>query len=235
MAECVRRSALIRHWPVQVIPYPIDLEAFRPSDQAWARDQLGLPQDVPLLLFAAQGGTSDPRKGFDLLQQALAQHESGSGITPLSRIELLVLGDPLGQDLTSLGVPIHSPGHIEDTETLCQYYSAADVVIIPSRVANLPTIGLEANACGTPVVAFRTSGLQDIVAEHSTGIMAEPFDVDSLRQAIIWVLSDPLRPRHLGAQARARAESLWAPARIASMYADLYREVLAREGKGGQP
>lgn len=235
MAECVQRSALMRHWPVQVIPCPIDLETFRPFEQAWARHHLGLPQNVPLLLFAADGGTSDRRKGFDLLLQALARHQSDSGHTPLSRIQLVVLGEAPGQEFTSLGVPVHSPGHIESVERLCQYYSAVDAVIIPSRIDNLPNVGLEAHACGTPVVAFRTAGLVDIVADRSTGILAEPFDVDALSQAMSWVLSDPHRPRHLGTQARIRAQSLWAPARIASMYTDLYREVLEREGRGPQP
>lgn len=231
MADCVRRSALMRQWPVTVIPYPIDLEAFRPFDAAAARDQLGLPQNVPLLLFGAHGGTSDVRKGYDLLLQALAPHGRDADPTSMSQIQLVVLGEWSGQELSTLGVPIHSPGHIEDVEQLSKYYSAVDAVVVPSRLESFGQVASEAHACGTPVVAFRTSGLLDIIVDRFTGALAEPFDVDSLRRAIAWVLGDPQRSRELGEQARRRAETLWTPARIASMYTDLYREVLAHHGR----
>jgi hypothetical protein len=69
------------------------------------------------------------------------------------------------------------------------------VFVIPSRQDNLPNTGLEAHACGTPVVAFAAGGLVDIVDHHITGVLAEPFDPLSLAAAIRWVLEDPQRCR----------------------------------------
>jgi len=78
------------------------------------------------------------------------------------------------------------------------------------------------------VVAFRTGGLVDIVEEGVTGALAEPFDPQALAQAIRWVLHDPQRRSCLGQAARRRAETLWAPQRIAALHSELYREVLER-------
>jgi glycosyltransferase involved in cell wall biosynthesis len=74
------------------------------------------------------------------------------------------------------------------------------------------------------VVAFNTGGLPDIVADRVTGALAEPFEPASLAAAILWVQEDPLRRRALGAAARAGAEQLWAPERVAGLCADLYQQ-----------
>jgi glycosyltransferase involved in cell wall biosynthesis len=103
-------------------------------------------------------------------------------------------------------------------------------MVIPSRQDNLPNTGLEAHACGTPVVAFNTGGLSDIVADRVTGALAEPFDPVSLAAVIRWVLEDPQRRRQLAASARSRAEHLWAPSRVAGLYAGVYQHALAAQG-----
>ena len=120
---------------------------------------------------------------------------------------------------------MHYTGHFHDVLSLRALYSAADAMVIPSRQDNLPNTGLEANVCGTPVVAFDTGGLPDIVADRTTGALAEPFEPASLASAIRWVLEDPHRRRELGAAAKQRAEQLWAPSRIASLYAEIYENV----------
>jgi glycosyltransferase involved in cell wall biosynthesis len=89
----------------------------------------------------------------------------------------------------------------------------------------LPNTGLEAHASGTPVVAFNTGGLADIVADRLTGALAVPFDPSSLAVAIRWVLEDPQRRRALGFAARERAERLWVPSLVATMYSKIYNTV----------
>ena len=99
-------------------------------------------------------------------------------------------------------------------------------MVVPSRQDNLPNTAVEAHACGTPVVAFNTSGLPDIVDDRVTGALAEPFESASLAAAIRWVLEDPLRRQALGAAARERAERLWNPTRVAGMYAEVYSRAI---------
>jgi glycosyltransferase involved in cell wall biosynthesis len=140
----------------------------------------------------------------------------------------VVFGQSRPAQPPDLGFPIHTSGPLHDDLSLRLLYAAADVFVIPSRQDNLPNTGLEAHACGTPVVAFATGGLVDIVDHQITGALAQPFDPHSLAAAIRWVLEDPQRRRQLGAAARQRAERLWDPARVAGLYAEVYGQALER-------
>ena len=228
LADCARRSSLMGDWPITVIPNPIDLTVWAPCDQAQARGLLGLPARRPLVLFGAVGGSADPRKGADLLLEALQRLRSQLAGTALEQLELVVFGQSRPAQPPDLGFPIHYSGHVHDDLSLRLLYAAADVFVIPSRQDNLPNTGLEAHACGTPVVAFATGGLVDIVDPLSTGALAEPFDPFSLAASIRWVLEDPQRRRQLGAAARRRAERMWDPKLVASLYARVYEACLGR-------
>ena len=222
LADCARRSALMGAWPITVIPYPIDLNVWAPWDQAQARALLGLPPERPLVLFGAIGGSADPRKGADLLMEALQRLRSQVAGSPLEQLQLLVFGQSRPVQPPELGFQIHYSGSVQDDLRLRLLYAAADVMVVPSRQEAFGQTASEAQACGTPVVAFATGGLVDIVDDRVSGALAEPFDPASLAAAIRWVLEDPLRRRTLGVAARQRAERLWDPKRVAQMYADLY-------------
>lgn len=227
LADCARPSALMGSWPVSVIPYPIDLATWAPLEQQQARALLQLPPDRPLVLFGAMCGTADSRKGADLLLEAMQILRTQLSGTPLEQLELAVFGQSRPAQSPDLGFPIHYTGHLHDDLSLRLLYAAADVFVIPSRQDNLPNTGLEAHACGTPVVAFRTGGLVDIVDDRITGALAEPFDPASLAALIRWVLEDSQRRHELGVAARERAERLWNPQRIAGKYAEVYQQALA--------
>lgn len=223
LADCVKSSALMGHWPVSVIPNPVDTHSWQPIDQRLARQLLQLPEDCPLLLFGAMGGSHDPRKGIDLLLAALSQLGKEDDLQDL---QVVVFGQPAPQSPPQLGFPIHYTGHLHDVLSLRALYSAADAFVLPSRQDNLPNTGLEAHACGTPVVAFNTGGIPDIVDDRVTGALADPFNPASLAEAIRWVLQDSQRLHQLGAAARSRAELLWNPACVAGQYAEVYRQAL---------
>ncbi len=226
LAGCARQSALMADWPITVIPNPIDLATWAPLCQRQARMLLQLPLHQPLALFGAMGGIADPRKGADLLLNALQQLRAQVLGTPLEQLELVVFGQGLPAQPPELSFPIHYCGRLHDQISLRLLYAAADVFVIPSLQDNLPNTGLEAQACGTPVVAFRTGGLVDIVEDRITGALAKPFDPASLAHSIRWVLEDARRRLQLGAAARQRAERLWAPARVVGLYEDVYRAAL---------
>lgn len=225
LADCVRESALMRGWPVRVIPNPIDTERWRPLEQPLARELLGLPKDAPLLLFGAMGGGNDPRKGFDLLQAAL-HHLRGE----VAGLQLVVFGQLRPKDPPDLGFPIHYTGHLHDDLSLRMLYSAADAFVLPSRVDNLPNTGVEALACGTPVVAFDTCGLPDIVIHRQTGYLAKAFEPEDLAAGIRWVLADESRRQALSRRARKVAVERFSYPVVAAQYLAAYRDALDNQG-----
>ena len=227
LAALARRSTLMAHWPISVIPTPIDLNIWAPVEQELARKILNISADRPLVLFGAMGGTADTRKGADLLIEALYRLRREQTGSPLEYLELMVFGQCRPDKTPYLGFPIHYKGQLNDDLSLRILYTAADVLVIPSRQDNLPGTGIEAHACGTPVVAFRTGGLPDLVEDRVTGALADPFDPASLAESIRWVLEDKQRRRQLAAAARQRAETLFDPRRIAGLYAEVYNQALA--------
>jgi glycosyltransferase involved in cell wall biosynthesis len=123
----------------------------------------------------------------------------------------------------NLGFPIHYTGHLHDDIGLCLFYSAADAVVVPSRQDNLPNAGVEAQACGTPVVAFDACGLPDIVEHKKNGYLAQPFDAVDLAEGIRWVLDGPERRAILGAQSRQTAVARFSYPVVAKQYFELYK------------
>jgi glycosyltransferase involved in cell wall biosynthesis len=123
-------------------------------------------------------------------------------------------------------------GHLNDDVTLSLLYSAADVMVIPSRQDNLPQTGVEAQSCGCPLVTFDCSGLPDLLEHKHTGYLAKAFDVDELAYGIEWVLADPDRYRELSRQSRDRSLRHWAPAVVVPQYLEVYRCVIDQQAVG---
>ncbi len=226
MADCVKASALMAHWPVHVIPNPIDLDSFSPADRDESRRLLGLPTDRPLILFGAVSATSDSRKGADLLMDGLAALRKAVEGTPLASFELVIFGAQSFRTPIETEFEVHFFGHVEQTETLRRLYAAADVFVIPSRQEAFGNTAAEAQACGTPVVAFAGGGPAEIIADDETGKLAARFDPISLAEAIHWVMEDGARNHALGHAARLRAQALFNSRRIAMLYAEVYAKAL---------
>ena len=81
-------------------------------------------------------------------------------------------------------------GYLSNQTSLKSIYSSVDVVVIPSRIESFGQIASESNSCGTPVVAFKTSGLKTTIVNKITGYLAEPYDTLELSKGIIWVLKN---------------------------------------------
>ena len=124
-----------------------------------------------------------------------------------------------------------NPGHLNDDISLRLIYSAADLMVVPSRLEGFGQTGLESHACGTPVAAFNFGGLIDIVDNYNTGILSKPFDADSLANKIEWALKDKKRLLEMGIKARKRAEELWSEERVAGLYVDFYKKILSNNKK----
>ncbi len=226
LAGCVNQSVLMHDWPVSVIPNALDTNIWQPIERDIALDLLGLPKEGPVLTFGAVGGGSDPRKGADLLFNTL-KHLRGE----IPGLQLLVFGERRPKEVPDVGYPIHYLGQLYDDLSLRIAYSAADAMVVPSRLDNLPTTGTEALACGTPVIAFNTSGLPDVVKHKKNGWLAKAFDTEDLATGIRWILKDTDRRKTLSTQARSDAVDRFSYPVIAKAYQAVYEQVLNRSAK----
>ncbi len=228
LGRCAAESALFAGWPVTVIPYPLDLNVWRPLPRTLAREALGLDPHARLALFGAPGGLKDSRKGGDLALAALrhlAAHRKGPD-------GLIVFGQSAPVQSADLPLPTRFLGHLHDDLSLVLAYSAADVFLMPSRMEAFGQTASEALACGTPVVAFDVGGLPDIVTHQETGWLAKPFEPESMAEGIAWLLADAERLERCSRQARKSAELRFDQTVVGAQYAALYREILAAPTSG---
>ena len=131
--------------------------------------------------------------------------------------------EPLNQP--NLGMSLHWMGHLNDDATLALLYSAADVMVVPSRQETLAQTATEAQACGCSMVAFSSTGLLDVVEHRVTGYLAKPYDSDDLANGIRWVIENKERHASLSNAARERALHLWAPEVVIPQYKAIYESV----------
>jgi glycosyltransferase involved in cell wall biosynthesis len=219
MAEEVRQSALLGHFPVTVIPNGLDVEAFAPRDRAFARDALGLPQEARVLLFAAHA-VGERRKGFSLLVEALA------GLREDPDLFLLAVGGYSG--LEQIGIPCRPLGYISNERLLSIVYSAADMCVVPTLQDNLPNIAIESLACGTPLIGFRVGGMPDIVRDGLTGLLVPLGDSQALREGIRGMLACPEALAEMRFDCRRIAVDDYSVCRKAREHVRLYKSLGAR-------
>ena len=223
LAEAARSSALFHDSEIVVVPNGVDLETFRPIDRDDARRRIGLDTDRFVILFSALEGLGDENKGYASLQEALARL-AAQGLA--DRLLLLVIGLDAPRNPPRSAVPIRFVGRLDGEAELALHFAAADALALPSRQENQPNLVVEAMACGRPVVAFRTTGLPELVVHGDTGYLAEPFRADDLAAGIAWLAERPDRAQELGRRARTRAESMYGVDRMVRDYAALYEEAL---------
>ena len=217
LADRARQSALFGDKRVEVIPYGIDTNVFRPIEQGQARAALGLPPDARIILFGAWENSR--RKGLQHLTEALAVLARRNAQPPP---HVVSFGFPWQADSVA-GMPVTSLGRLDDASTLARAYAAADVFVHPSIADNLPTSVIESLACGTPCAAFRVGGLPDLIDHGRNGYLAQPFDPAALAEGIEWGLASGPEVR---ARARAKVEAQFDQALQARRYLDLFAGLL---------
>jgi len=225
MAKCAQSSALFSDVPIQVIPYGLNTQQYKPIDRRIARAILNLPQDKHLILFSAIS-PNDPRKGFQFLNEAL-QKLAEDGWK--DRVELLVLGNSLSSNQLSSHFKTHSLGRLNDDISLALIYAASDIFAAPSTEDNLPNTVMEALACGTPCVAFCIGGMPDMIEHQQNGYLAQPYEVEDLTKGIVWVLENQERHQKLCERARAKVENEFTLELQTSRYASLYKQILEQK------
>lgn len=218
IADCAAASQLMVHQPRRVIPNCLDTDCFAPQPAAVARAAWGLRPDRRYVLFGAQSGTGDPRKGFPLLLEALGLLARDPRIA--ADTELLVFG-PASEGLAAIGLPVRHVGQVADERRLAQLYAAADVFAAPSMQDNLPNTVVESLACGTPCVAFAVGGLPELLTHRATGWLARPFDTGDFCAGLKFLLENRLRER-----CRSDALARHGMDFVATQYLALYREML---------
>jgi len=195
-----------------VAPMPVATELFSPVQGSRRGDAL---------LFV---GRLTRQKGVDILLRALAGLPASVGLD--------VVGD--GEERASLAT-LASSLDIADrvrwhgakpAAELAGFYRRAAALVVPSTEEGLGLVAAEAQLCETPVIAFASGGVVDVVRHGESGILVEERTPDALARAISAVLATPDRGAALAREGAARARERFSPDHVARRYAGIYREAI---------
>jgi glycosyltransferase involved in cell wall biosynthesis len=196
---------------------------------AGLRQQLGIPEQATVILFV---GRLTRDKGIPESMQAFLQLDE---LFP--DLRLLLVGCFEDEDPLPVGIRrtlethehVIFAGAVQDTPA---FYAIADIVVLPSHREGLPTVILEAQAAGKPVVGARATGIVDLIADGETGLLFPVGDVPALIKALARLVSDKALASKLGlaSQEQVKREFQQGP-----IWEALHREYLAVLQQNGPP
>lgn len=246
----VERSML---WPAvseaRVIPNGVDTDVFTPGDRADARTALGLPHDAHVLLFAGLGATTNRFKDVATLRAAaerlaamLAPSATGDCSSSPRPILFVVLGERHAlEPITGAAIRCIPPEH--EPSRVAQWYRAADLYVHASHADTFPNTVLEAQACGTPVVATAVGGIVEQVeplaalpgivgspVERATGLLTPPGDAEAVARGIKKLLTDDALRRRLAVNGVKQIASRYRLVDQAHRYLDWFDALAAGPG-----
>jgi D-inositol-3-phosphate glycosyltransferase len=219
---------------IRVISPGVDTERFHPMPAAYAKERIGVCPDRPVILFV---GRIVPLKGIDTLLRAIAlivqrrpqlrqalcvpiiggEPDRSREDEEMARLQLLKEELGIEEIVTFLGA--------RDQRELQYYYSAAEIVVVPSDYESFGMVALEAMACGTPVIASDVGGLASLVKNGRTGYRVAARDPVALAAKTGRLLADEGLRRRIGQRASCWAEGFAWP-RIADRIEELYGELV---------
>jgi D-inositol-3-phosphate glycosyltransferase len=190
---------------VRVVPYGVDRARFHPGDRRAARAALGVTRRHVLAFV----GRLQPLKGPDVAVLTLAHLASQR---PDLDVELLVVGGASGNGggeparLARLAADAGVAGRVrfldpQPHDRLATVYRAADLVLMPSWSESFGLVALEAQACGTPVVAADVGGLRHAVGDGTTGVLVASHRPEAWAGAVDRLLANRRRLAAMGAAA----------------------------------
>jgi glycosyltransferase involved in cell wall biosynthesis len=197
-----------------VAPMPVPTDLFKPTGD-----------HIPdRLLFV---GKLTEQKGLHRLLQAMAlmKRPASLDVVGVGRVD-----DQHLRDLAStLGLAERVSWHPLLTQSeLAAFYASAAIHVMPAIDEGLGLTAVESLLSETPVVAFASGGVTDVVIQDETGLLVPPGDIGALAVALDGLLADPGRLRRLGQRGRDRALGLFGTDAVARQYTSIYREALTK-------
>ncbi len=209
MGDFVKESFLKEKY-VTVIHNGVDLSIFRPSAATVKGDRVGKFRIIAVSnVWLPYKGEQDIYK----LSEMLSQDE----------FEITMVGLSTEQ-VKNLPAGICGIQRTQNVQELVRLYSEADVLINPTYADTFPTVNLEALACGTPVITYRTGGSPEAI-DGKTGIVIEQGNVEALANAIHYMREHPL----LSEDCRMRAEEYFDKDKCFEKYVELYNDLLQKD------
>ena len=186
----------------------------------------GFGIDEKVIIFSAANGTSDKRKGFDILLEVLNDQSFKTG-----KYRLVIIGNISEKDINK--IPINYSNYLlnsTDNEMIFRLlYSAADLLVIPSQFESFGQTIIEAGSCNTPSIGFKHTGAQEAIKHKETGYLADINNKKDFLDGIKWCFKEIKdKDNKLGLEARINVEKNFSNEFVSKKYVKLYEDFLTK-------
>lgn len=214
------QSPLLEGHQVVHIPNPIDTSFYAPApDKGEVRQRMGLPLDKRILLFTAFKVT-DPNKGLHYLAESIELMRNTHPEMHAS-LALAVAGQGAESVAADFSIPVHAFAYDTSEERQRNLYQAADLLVMPTLMDNLPNTVMESMACGTPCVGFHVGGLPQMIDTGINGYLAEERNSADFAQGIVRMLSSASYDS-LSRNARSKTIQAYSEKSVADKFIQIY-------------
>ena len=212
----LQKEALNSYWSdfkVKAIHNPIPKSFFENKNTHACKEALGLKLNIPTVLVVA-GNLNEKRKGGEILKSILE-----SSVTDKVQFLLIGNGDSFKNE------HIKSIGFIEDEITIQIAYHAADILLHPAPIDNLPNTVAESISCGTPVLAFNTGGIAEMVIPEKSGWLINEVGAQTMLEMLEIIIADETF-RTIRKSTREIGLSLFNSKKIGISYLNHFKEII---------
>lgn len=220
--KAAEQSPFFAGQDIRLIHNGINLSNYKPIETEQARAALGIDTTKTVLFFGVHVAFDNPRKGTDILLEALHKLDNPD--------QFLLLTAGYGSEKWQNAVPLNvvSLGYLDSDEALKTANAAADFILTPSVVENLPNTIIEAMAMGKPAIAFDSGGIGDAVVHGLTGFLVPERSAQALADTLNGLDLSPDRFDKMSHAARKWAEDHFDEKKEAQSFKALYVELLGR-------
>ena len=216
LLKCVKKSYLMKNKKTIHIPYPVNRKIFYPQ-KVNQLSKLNIFKNKKVkIFFSVFGDPKDHRKGIDLLIKSLEQLDPNS-------FELIVASNNFLKD--NLKFKTISLSQINNEKILSKIYNLCDFVVLPSRLDNLPNVGLEAQSCAKPIIAFDVGGISDIVDDKKNGYLIKPYNTKEFSKKIEKLIKDKKIRLKFSKNANLKAKKYWSENIIQKKYSNFFNNL----------
>ncbi len=213
-------KSIYKNCQTKVIPNSIELDVFKPDHKREKREKLNISHNKKIIGFVPSFNSDV--KGFKEAIEVLNNLTKNSKLG--NDIVVLIIGNgSVAEKL--INAECYNVGYISDNIELAKYYSAMDVLLLPSLEETFSNTTAESIACGTPVAGFATGAIGDLAIEGQTGKAVPVGNTSALESAVVEVLNSQYDRHKVREFAVERLEMRFQ----ARAYEDLYRELLTNQ------
>ncbi|AVJ30634.1 glycosyltransferase family 4 protein [Achromobacter spanius] len=223
MENMVRQSPLMEGVTVHKVPFGLDLDFFKPADQAAAKARLGIEPHRLVLCFRS---VVNDFKGLQYVIEALDRLQTQVPIC------LLTLNDKGRVDKFKERFQVVELGWTNDDGVMQDVYSATDLFLMPSLADSFGLMAVEAMACGKPTICFEGTALPEVVFTPEAGLAVPSRDAAALAAAMERLIADPQERLARGERSRQLAEQHYDIRLQAQRMVDVYERVIQGRQSG---